>query len=208
MPGAARMIGRWSAKMRSAATSLSQAVAEDENLREINKSVSLVKNDIAQTKSEIFGAMGETDRTVREARAELREIGREPEPHPAVTAESVEPAEEKPQPDAVSGHSDFMNRPLQWFDEDEKTAQPAVAGETRVIRLDRRILLPGPVSKLVCRRSILLEKHQALHDDAVRSMVLEAPANRGFCRIRCVPRSSGADPACVKAFRLSRARTV
>ena len=195
--------------MRSAATSLSQAVAEDENLREINKSVALVKNDIAQTKSEILGAVGETDRTLREARAELKEVGRETEPNSAALAENVEPTKEAPQPDAVTGPSDFMNRPLRWFDdEDEKPAQPVVVGETRVIRLDRRILLPGPVSKLVCRRSIPLEKHQDLPDGAARAIALEMPASRGFCRIRCVPRSSGANPACVKSIRLSRAKTV
>lgn len=192
--------------MRSAATSLSQAVAEDENLREINKSVAIVRNDIAQTKSEIFGSFGEAGSTIREARAELRSVGRETAESPAAAAEKTEPAEEKKQPDAVSGHSDFMNRPLRWFDDDEKNVR--TEGETRVMRLERRILLPGPVSRLVSRRSISLEKPLAVQDDIMRVIALETPVYRGFCRVRYVPQSSGVDPANVKAFRLTRARMI
>jgi Tat protein translocase TatB subunit len=198
-PGAARMIGRWSAKMRSAATSLSQAVAEDENLREINQSMTVVKNEIAQTTSEIAGTIGETGQTLREARAELKAFGRNTEAQPA--------AEPKTAADAVAGHDDFdfMDRPLNWFG-DDSASEKKVSGESmRTIRLNPAMKPKSALDK-VSERAIRLDRPTSDTVSQTTVVRLDAPEIRGFCRIRPLERSRGAKPSCVRTIHLIRAR--
>ena len=198
MPKAAQMLGRWSAKMRSAATSLSQAVAEDENLREIHESVSVVRKDIAQTKSELLGTLEGAGNTVREAREELKTVGRISEPSepekPAAAEKTAESAisEQARVPEA----SDFMSRPLRWF-EDEVPADETL----RVIRLKNRIMLPGPVSRLVSRRSVKLDAAGDLGGSMDR-FSLASPQMKGFCRIRRISPAVMPDASCTRHIRL------
>ena len=197
-PGAARMIGRWSAKMRSAATSLSQAVAEDENLREISQSMTVVKNEIAQATSEIAGTIGESGQALREARAELKAFGRNTDVQMA--------DEQKTTADAVAGHtdSDFMDRPPNWFGDNLASKEKISAESMRTIRLNPATK-PESASNRVSERAIRLDRPTS--DTVLQTMVvrLDAPAIRGFCRIRPLERSRGAKPSCIRTIHLIRA---
>ena len=81
MPRAARLIGRWSAKIRSAKTSFEQAIYQDEDLREIKDNLSDVKAEIDKAKTELMSAHdevaklpGDFSEAYREAHDEMAQI--------------------------------------------------------------------------------------------------------------------------------------
>ena len=54
MPRVARMLGKWSAKARSAATTLGQAVIQDEDTRAAVRDLSKLQNDIRSAKDQVL----------------------------------------------------------------------------------------------------------------------------------------------------------
>ena len=201
-PRAARMIGRWSAKMRSAATSLSQAVAEDENLREISQSMTIVKNEISQTTSEITGAIGASHQTLQEARAELKSIGREPESQ--TTDSSHYPHLSA---DDMTGRADFMNRPLNWFDDDSMSGTAANGVTMQTIRLKQAVEPIGAITDFISNGAVRLDKPQPNTQFQPVAVHLELPVFRGFCRIRPLERCHNAKPSCLRTIHLIRVKS-
>ena len=133
-PRAAQMIGKWSAKLRSAATSFEQAIAQDEDLREIQSNLSEVKAEIDKAKSELLSVRDEVtqipndvSKAYQEAKDELQHIegvvGRQPSkeadepPTPPTSNDKVKVINMKVSP--------FLSQPLHWFKDPQKqTAKP------------------------------------------------------------------------------------
>ena len=159
------------------------------------RNLSGVRKDIAQTKSEILGTLDGAGSTVREAREELKTAGRITEPEKPEEPEKKETAE-APEKTRVPETSDFMSRPLQWFDEEPPAYEPL-----RVIRLKNRILLPGPVSRLVSRRSVKLPAVGAL-SGSMNKVSLASPQMKGFCRIRRISPATVPDASCTRHIHL------
>lgn len=72
-PKTARLIGRWSAKMRSAATSISEAVNGDDSLREIRESIQDARAEIHAASSEIKNIGSSVKQATFDAASDLSE---------------------------------------------------------------------------------------------------------------------------------------
>lgn len=161
MPRAARMIGRWSSKLRSAATSFGNAVASDADLNEIKTGLSEVRNEIDTTKNELLApkkeisqVSAETHEAFEKAREELKSIqaftGRDNSCGTSESSEKKDEIEEvKPIP------SCFMSRPL--GSGAREIAMPVQCNGLRAVSLSKARFLPEEISRLVVRRKIELE---------------------------------------------------
>ena len=188
MPKAARLIGKWSAKIRSAATSFEQAVIQDEDIREIKTNLEDVKSEIDKAKSELLSIKedvsavpGDVSKAYREAQDELATcetvVGRRAV-SPSVPQNEEKPANTGDAPSAQPEPSPFLSRPLSWFDPDEKAAtQPGV------IRLEAPKLLPGPVARRVYRKRYELDT-PAVPSPLPGIRFQPVQPQTAFCRIR------------------------
>ncbi len=190
MPKAAQMIGKWSAKLRSAATSFEQAIVQDEDLREIKTNLSEVKSEIDKAKSDLFSIRDDVtqvpndiSQAYQEAKDEMQNIqvvaGRQPLPQTPQAPQSdasSNPLNEDKQ--AVPEPSPFLSRPLQWFDSPEPKAK-----HLQSIKLDAPKLLPGPIARQVYRKPYALDLPK--NPAHFRAVPLSAPQkDAAFCRIR------------------------
>ena len=119
MPRVARMLGEWSGKIRSAATSLHSVVREDEDLRELQHNFQTVRNELSSAKQELLQPVKATEEVVETGRRGLDRFSSEIQS--MVSSEKFNPHESE-----ADGHvkaevpgqgkdSDFMHRPLSWF---------------------------------------------------------------------------------------------
>lgn len=87
MPRAARLLGKWSAKARSAATTLTQAVTQDDDFKDVAHDWSKLQTEIQNAKTSLVNLKDDIQDTVREAtNAEaLRHDDEKNHPSPAPT---------------------------------------------------------------------------------------------------------------------------
>lgn len=197
MPKAARMIGRWSAKIRSAATSFNEAIANDKDLNEIRTELGEVRSELLSAKRELTEAgkevsevSGSAHAAFREAQAELRNFqavtGRtaadagashEGSDLPDAALDEAEAASEVSVEVSESSVTDYMSRPMgRLLGASERSEQ----GAEGAVRLARPILLPGPVARLVTRESVSLDMPSTGGQCGI-SVALDAPDVRRAC---------------------------
>lgn len=174
MPKAARMIGRWSAKIRSAATSFNEAIANDKDLNEIRTELGEVRSELLSAKRELTDAGKEVSEVsesahaaFREAQAELRKFqavagrtaadtgtARDDSDSPDAVLAEAETVSDVPEAVSESSVTDYMSRPMGRLDVSSERSERRVES---AVRLARPCLLPGPVARLVTRQSVSLD---------------------------------------------------
>lgn len=198
MPRAANLLGKWSAKLRSAATSFGEAVSNDEDLREIRSTMHDVKAEIESVKSELTGAKHEmldvsrsTKAAFDEARAELKTLGR--------TEKGGESdVLEKEMPMASENKTEDRDHLIK----DEDASENEISGMQRV-RLARPFLLPGEISRKVSRFRIPLKAAMPTQNDSIRGVVLpQVRPNAPMLCVRCLERAGQATPGALKCIKL------
>ncbi len=205
MPRAARMIGRWSAKVRSAATSFEDAITSDADLNEIRTNLSDVKKEIEQagnelkdSQTEVVQITNETHQAFEEARKELKSFqastgrgqtnldGTRKLPDEMSKSDVVDPAN-------VAAPSPFMSRPLGQIQRHE-TSEAQKTGFCKV-QLAKARFLPEDVSRVVTKRRVMLDEvcGMATHRTVLFEKIRE---NAAFCRVRKLSRPVAEDKSC------------
>lgn len=164
MPRAARLLGQWSGKIRSASTTLSRAIREDENLRDLQTNFESVRNEIASAKQEILKPgreIKDVASEVKEASSEIKDIafemsdattGRSPQKTETEQEKSKEPEKStEKQAEVTEKRPDFIDQPLNWFLDDN----PILTRDGHY-ELPKPFLLPGEISRQVSREKISL----------------------------------------------------
>lgn len=172
MPKAARLIGRWSAKARSAATTLSSAVQEDEDLRVFSHDIHEIKTTLGNAKNELHAvedALVSTAKTADEAFAETQKLIRES--YEESRRDAALPAMENPLPsDNIQKNDSAMKKddasstkrfpPLSEFAltaiADQNASPKQTSCHERHVPLEQIRLLPGNVSHFVRRKGVAL----------------------------------------------------
>lgn len=201
MPRAANLLGKWSAKLRSAATTFGEAIANDEDLREIKTTVDEVKTEIDTVKNELTGAKrelleisGSAESAFEEARRELKNLGQLPE-ESEITPENVLAEGGRTTEDKVKPSSLAM---------DSAVSEAAEQSEPRIqqIALARPVLLPGKISRQVSRFRIPLSAVSvSACATAQRHVVLEqVRAETPFLRIRKLNQAVKSDTGALKCI--------
>ncbi|MBQ9243914.1 MAG: twin-arginine translocase TatA/TatE family subunit [Proteobacteria bacterium] len=189
MPKAARMIGRWSAKIRSAATSFNEAISNDKDLNEIRTEIGEVRSELLSARHELTQAGREVSEVTGRAHAAFREAQAELKNFQAVSGRPAEveaarevsdaPEASLSEPGAVqeSSVTDYMSRPMGRLGVTSERGDERAEG---AVRLSRPVLLPGPVARLVTRQSVSLDmpSEDARGGNAV---ALEEPDVRRAC---------------------------
>ena len=168
MPRVARKIGEWLAKMRSAATSLNDAISRDADLSSLRKDVLEVQNSVRDV-----GKLADPQKLLRDADKQLNQIARSvegPLPSPNKTPSENPSAEQEPSektsspepvaPDAATG------KPTSLPANDETAyAGPSAAlferlgrfydekRGTRSVHLAKPILVPSRIARATSRFS-------------------------------------------------------
>ena len=206
MPRAANLLGKWSAKLRSAATTFGEAIANDEDLREIKTTVDEVKTEIDSVKSEFVNAKrevleisGTAQSAFEEARRELRSLGRMDE-----TGENLESLSSDEDLSVSSDvHADVsVTCSLQRAVQTEASSDLSEPVLCR-IHLARPILLPGEISRKVSRFRIPVSAVSSEAKPESQHSIVLAQVNpcTPFLRIR---RLDKADIECTEALRIVR----
>lgn len=206
MPRAANLLGKWSAKLRSAATSFGEAIANDEDLREIKTTVDEVKTEIDSVKSEFVNAKrevleisGTAQSAFEEARRELRSLGRMDE-----TGEKPESFSSDEDLSVSSDvHADVsVTCSLQRAVQTEASSDLSEPVLCR-IHLARPILLPGEISRKVSRFRIPVSAVSSEAKPESQHSIVLAQVNpcTPFLRIR---RLDKAAVGCTEALRIVR----
>ncbi len=186
MPRAARAIGRWSAKLRSAATSFETALTEDEDFREVKNDLHEIKSELKAARNEMVSARNEvtdvseeTHQAFQKAREELTLFQAKTGRDAGTDAESEAKLDQVPEP------SPFMSQPLGKI---SASVDEGRDGQ-KSVRLSFPKLLSGEISRQVSRRRVELQvpacpatKHRSV---AVAAVCPSMP----FCRIRVLPKA-------------------
>lgn len=207
MPRAARMIGKWSAKMRSAATSFTQAVTEDADISEIKSNLNDVRREIESAKNELSGVTKEVSNIGHETHEAFEDAKQELKAFQASTGRDNDRENDgvEPQPGAS-----FMDRPMSGLSstESHKTLSSCIEKEPcvpvlRSIRLSPHTFLPGAESHQVSKKRIALCGPEKGENN--RSVSVSKPAAfPGFCIYRSLPAPVRSDNASLKSFVLSQ----
>ena len=166
-PKAARKIGQWLAKMRSAATSLNDAIAQDETLSSLQKDVREVQKSVRD-----IGKHMEPQKLLHDVNRELNDVNRElndvnhilkdePSPQNASTAVSqvlTSQTDNVSTPDTIADEPPAVTTASRLFEHidrfyDEKRGM-------RTIRLSKAILVPSRIARATSRFSHALAKPQ------------------------------------------------
>ncbi len=188
MPRAARMIGKWSAKMRSAATSFTQAVTEDADISEIKNNLNDVRREIESAKNELTGVSKEVLDIGRQTHDAFEDAKEELKAFQASTGRDNEACVPEPE-------TPVWNRPMVAFVTEK---EPCVSG-LRAVRLSPHTFLPGAESHQVSKKRIALcgpEKGE--HFKAVP--VSKPAVFPGLCIHRGLPVPVNPDNASLKSF--------
>ena len=194
MPRAARLLGKWSAKIRSASTSLNQAIRADEDLRDLQSNIETVRTEWNSAKRELLAPArqirdiaGDAVSDGKKIAGELKEVispdaatGRGDAPK---TAPEKERETEKNQAsdDAPNGLDlpeslDFLNRPMDWFSE-------GISSQPRSrFSLAAPKLLPGEISRQVSRTKISLEMPKPSLATGTKYKLNPPDPSRALCR--------------------------
>lgn len=157
MPRAAKLIGQWSGKIRSAATSLNSVVKEDEELRELQSNIQAVRSDLSSVKKELLSPVRETEQIIQTGRHELVQIRQDVNASLSDSESSKATNEDKTEikPAEKPVESDFWHKPLNWFSNED---------DHRFILAKPR-LLPGEIARQVTRRRMELPPAKAVSGD-------------------------------------------
>ena len=184
MPKTARLVGRWSAKMRSAATSFTQAVTEDPDLREVKGCLDETRSEISSVASELRRTGDEVRTTANQATSDVSD-----EVHGAYAAarQSLQKLQ------ATTGRDvapDFLHRPM---------------GSLHASENLREIWLSAPKPVAPERQDSFIREHFTLPvpTDRCIAHALE-PVRPGcaFCRIRHLPDPISAKNGDLRRFSL------
>lgn len=198
MPKAARLIGRWSAKLRSAATSFNEAITNDKDLNALRNDLGEVKSELMSAKRELSLAGKEVEDASAGAHAAFREAQAELKNFQATTGRDAKNDKDERDADVQTTHeaqcevdasttreetpaiTDYMSRPMGKLGAEKAVVAAPVARGAVV--LAKPVLLPGPVSRLVSRKRVTLDMPRACeaHCEPVR---LDAPDMRRVCPI-------------------------
>lgn len=184
MPRMARLIGQWSAKMRSAASSLSDAVSKDDDLRDIQTNLTTARQNLADAKDYLARPLHDLEEAAADARETLHIVGRdfmtqptttqESLPEPCTTGADIFPERNQPAKETMRSASPFMTRPLLWPAESLSFPLPAPR------------FLPSCVSRQVTRHKMALSRPRRPDQDTLLStMALRTP--HSFCVNRPLP---------------------
>lgn len=202
MPKAARMIGRWSAKLRSAATSFNEAITNDKDLNALRNDLGEVKSELVYAKRELSLAGKEVEdasagahAAFREAQAELKNFqattGRDAktetndrEADAQVSREDgvSEKPDAQPKREEKTSITDYMSRPMGRLGSGDAEKVQSAAPVAGAVVLAKPVLLPGPVSRLVSRKRVMLDMPCA-GEAHCAPVLLEAPDMRRACPI-------------------------
>jgi len=157
MPRVARQIGRWSARMRSAATSLTEAITQDEDFAAAREGWNQAKNSVNQALGQVKQTQSSLDTALEPQKLakivqddDISQLSAPPEtPAPQTPAS---PGAETPLPDpqlppAEKSSSVMMQQLDAIF--------RANTGQRRV-RLQGATLLPGPIARQTTRKRVTL----------------------------------------------------
>ena len=218
-PRAARLIGKWSSKLRSAATTFNDAVTQDADLRELKDSLATVKTEIDSARNEIKKASNpmdevsaETHRMIESARAELREIQAQTgRTHSQTNRDVTNTPARQPNSDSNrTGQDDvpppvpspFMSRPLGAFQTSEPVENTSVKSSGhRTIRLPKPVFLPERLSLMVTRTRVKLpvpsggDSHRAVRLKSVHP-------HSAFCKVCRIPLPAHQDKLAQRIVRL------
>ncbi|MBR4984670.1 MAG: hypothetical protein IKY83_02890 [Proteobacteria bacterium] len=215
MPKAARMIGRWSAKIRSAATSFNEAVTQDRDLNEIRTELGEVRTELLSAKRDLSLAGREVSQVsehahaaFEEAQAELKKLqattGRDMASDAAVSESDHAESGEDAVRHADAGVSAFLSRPMGRLGGDEPQEKPGVCAPDGAVRLAAPVLLPGPVSRLVTRRRVQLDMPSPSAETGQACVSLEKADARRCCPL--IRRLEPPQTCATQGVRLTRIR--
>ena len=205
MPRAAKLIGQWSGKIRSAATSLNSVVKEDEELRELQSNIQAVRSDLSSVKKELLSPVRETEQIIQTGRHELVQIRQDLHESlgNSVASDSTAEAktESKPEIKPVEKpvESDFWNKPLNWFGHED---------DHRFVLAKPR-LLPGEIARQVTRLRMELKPPKAVSGDFVQNHhfdLQKADTSRAMLKRYSLPRAR-MGTCQMKRIHLKRPRT-
>ena len=202
MPKAARMIGRWSAKLRSAATSFNEAITNDKDLNALRNDLGEVKSELVSAKRELSLAGKEVEGVSAGAHAAFREAQAELKNFQATTGRDVkaetndreadaqvsredgvsEKPDGQPKREEKPSITDYMSRPMGRLGSGDAENVQSAAPVAGAVILAKPVLLPGPVSRLVSRKRVMLDMPCA-GEAHCAPVLLEAPDMRRACPI-------------------------
>ena len=202
MPKAARMIGRWSAKLRSAATSFNEAITNDKDLNALRNDLGEVKSELVSAKRELSLAGKEVEDASAGAHAAFREAQAELKNFQATTGRDVkaetndreadaqvsredgvsEETDGQPKREEKPSITDYMSRPMGRLGSGDAEKVQSAAPVAGAVVLAKPVLLPGPVSRLVSRKRVMLDMPCA-GEAHCAPVLLEAPDMRRACPI-------------------------
>ena len=192
MPRVARTLGKWSAKARSAATTLGEAVTQDEEVRAAARDLSQLQTEIGQAKSAVLslkGAFGEiagaeaNGAAGGDAKTESERTG-------ASAGTETMHAERNGAETQQARPSPFFSRPLASIvarsDVQPSPGENSHSDARRSVALPPPQLLPESESRKVCRKIAALPPARAGEYGAnARAAAVGAPdIGRALCRIR------------------------
>lgn len=206
MPRAARLLGKWSAKARSAATTLTQAVTQDDDFKDVAHDWSKLQTEIQNAKTSLVNLKDDIQDTVREAtNAEALRLDDEKN-HPSHASTNSEEYSSKKSP--IAENSDFREfeetsshtgisgatTRASFFDTPIDSLHPMSPFLDAPPRLRRHplaapFLLPEQESRKVRRKRVALPKCEAspqiIHPKI--ALPLPAPLPMPFLRICKLP---------------------
>lgn len=174
MPKAAQQLGKWSAKLRSTATSLTQSLAQDEDIQTLTADLKDIRRDLSQSRKEFHSLKSELVAPVRISTDAIQEAIQAAER----SAEAASSSEEHALPatavssnealasDSIQQPSPFLN--VRLGDMFCPQSSPTPHESMRSVSLLPPKLLPGPLSRQVSRKRVQLlapsdsQPHRAL----------------------------------------------
>lgn len=170
MPRAARMLGRWSAKTRSAATSLTQAITDDASVHDLQGNLGAIREELQRVQTELVQVKDEVTAPIEKTEDVFSAN---------VSHASVAPVEDVPD----------KNTPCRSAS-DERLARDRTdrTGGHHRVALPHVALLPGPVSRLVTRSRVSLPPAVPSDDGETRGVLIDLPhTGKAFERPRILP---------------------
>ncbi len=200
MPRVARTLGKWSAKARSAAATLGEAVTQDEEVCAAARDLSQLQTEIRQAKAAVLSLKGEflggtgadandaacAPAPGAEAKTET-ERGAAPPEIETLHADRNGAGTQQPRP------SPFFSKPLASMvarsDVQPPPGEGAHSDARRSVALPSPQLLPESESRKVFRKSVALSSARAADNPSnARAAAVSAPdIGRALCRIRRLP---------------------
>lgn len=192
MPKAAQQLGKWSAKLRSTATSLTQSLAQDEDIQTLTADLKDIHQDLSQSRHELSSLKTELIAPVRISKDAIQEAIQAAERSAATAASSDEStssaaaaaSKDVLESDIVQQPSPFLN--VRLGDMFRHSSEPESHEIMRTVSLLPPKLLPGPLSRQVSRKRVQLHAPADGQHHCVLALHKSIPG-RAFCLRRKLP---------------------